>query len=152
MRKIPYHGYCFVCGNTSKRGLNAVLFLMDDGSLEAEYEFSIDFQGPPGYVHGAASFSLLDEVMGICAWASGYSVVLKHMEIEYFKMIPLYKRIRAVGRIERIEDNKKVFVVGEILDEGEIYIKARGLYIVLESELLKNVSKVHISNPVLDKS
>ncbi len=152
MRKVPYHGYCFVCGDTSKIGLNATMFLMDDSSLEAEYEFGIDFQGPPGYVHGAASFSLLDEVMGICAWASGYSVVLKHMEIEYLKMVPLYRRIRAVGRIERIEDNRKVFVIGEILDESETYIKARGLYIVLESELLKNVSKAHISNPVPNKS
>jgi len=142
MFKIPFHGYCFVCGEASKKGLNATLFLMDDNSVEAEYIFDINFQGPPGFVHGAASFSLLDEVMGICAWANGYSVVLRHMEIEYFKMVPLYKRIKAIGRIEKVEDNKKVFVIGEILDEKEIYIKAKGLYIVLENELLKNVSNI----------
>jgi hypothetical protein len=47
MFKIPEHGYCFVCGNSSKKGLNATLFLMDDRSVCCEYEFDINFQGPP---------------------------------------------------------------------------------------------------------
>jgi acyl-coenzyme A thioesterase PaaI-like protein len=85
MFKIPEHGYCFVCGSSSKKGLNATLFLMDDRSVCCEYEFDINFQGPPGFVHGAASFSLLDEV-----------------------------------------------------------IRARGLYILVENELLGNVKKVFI--------
>ncbi|MFZ8846923.1 MAG: hypothetical protein ACO2O6_07005 [Candidatus Hydrothermia bacterium] len=50
-----------------------------------EYEFDINFQGHPGFVHGASSFSLLDEV-----------------------------------------------------------IRARGLYILVENELLGNVKKVFI--------
>jgi len=144
MFKIPEHGYCFVCGNSSKKGLNATLFLMDDRSVCCEYEFDINFQGPPGFVHGAASFSLLDEVMGICAWSNGYNVLLRHMDIEYFKMVPLYKRIKAIGRIEKVEENKKIFVIGEIIYENEVYIRARGLYILVENELLGNVKKVFI--------
>lgn len=141
--KIPEHGYCFGCGKASKKGLNATFYLdTETGTVHTEYVYNIHHQGPPGYAHGGAIFTLLDETMGITAWVNGYSVVLRHIEVDYERAVPLGKRIKFEGKVERVEEDRKVFIVGRVYDEDGDYIRARGLYIHVEHDLFRHFRNI----------
>lgn len=146
MIRIPEHGYCFGCGKASKKGLNATLYYdPETRSVRAEYIYTIHHQGPPGYAHGGATFTLLDEVMGVTAWVNGYSVMLRHMDIDYMRPVPLGKRIFFEGKIDEVVDDRKIFIRGRIYDEEGDFIVARGLYVHVEHDLFRQYRRLLMS-------
>ena len=65
-RKLPEHGWCFVCGSENPHGIGLTLWVDDDGILTSEFTLNDAQQGPPSYAHGGASAAILDEAMGLC--------------------------------------------------------------------------------------
>lgn len=139
-RKLPEHGWCFVCGSENPHSIGLTLWVDDDGILTSEFTLNDAQQGPPNYAHGGASAAILDEAMGLVVWAAGLKVVAVKLEINYQKPLPLHQPLRVEARIMQ-KDGRKVFSSGEIkLADGITAVSGRGIYV--EAPLLfKNVEQ-----------
>ncbi len=137
-RQIPYHGWCFVCGNENPHGIGITMFVGDDGVLTSEFTLNEAHQGPPGHAHGGASAAILDEAMGLVVWAAGHKVAAVNLEINYHKPLPLNQPLTLETYIIEIH-KRKIFSTGEIkLTDGTIAVSGRGIYVVAP-DLFKNV-------------
>ena len=129
-RQLPYHGWCFVCGNENPHSIGITMFVDDDGVLTSEFTLNEAHQGPPGHTHGGASAAILDEAMGLVVWAAGHQVAAVNLEINYHKPLPLKQPLRLEARISQV-DERKIFSVGEIrLADSTAAVSGRGIYVV----------------------
>ncbi len=140
-RQLPYHGWCFVCGNENPHGIGITMFVDDDGVLTSEFTLNKAHQGPPGHTHGGASAAILDETMGLVVWAAGHQVAAANLEINYHKPLPLDQPLKVEARIIQVEE-RKIFSTGEIqLADSTVAVSGRGIYVIapqlFESFLLK---------------
>ena len=129
-RKLPEHGWCFVCGTENPRSMGLTLWVDDDGVMTSEFTLDKIHQGPPDYVHGGASAAILDEAMGLVVWAAGLQVAAVNIEINYHRPLPLYQPLKLAARITQ-KDERKIFSTGEIkLLDGTVCVSGRGIYVV----------------------
>ena len=129
-RQLPYHGWCFVCGNENPHGIGITMFVDDDGVLTSEFTLNKSHQGPPGHTHGGASAAILDETMGLVVWAAGHKVVAANLEINYHKPLPLNQALKVETRITQAEE-RKIFSTGEIqLADSTVAVSGRGIYVI----------------------
>jgi uncharacterized protein (TIGR00369 family) len=129
-RKLPEHGWCFVCGTENPHSIGIEMWVDDDGVMTSEFTLTDAQQGPPGFSHGGASAAILDETMGLVVWAAGMKVAAVNLEINYHKPLPLHQPLKLEARITE-KDNRKVFSSGEIrLPDGTIAVSGRGIYVV----------------------
>ena len=129
-RKLPEHGWCFVCGTENPHSIGIEMWVDDDGVMTSEFTLTKAHQGPPGFSHGGASAAILDETMGLVVWAAGMKVAAVNLEINYHKPLPLNQPLKLEARITE-KDDRKVFSSGEIrLPDGTIAVSGRGIYVV----------------------
>ncbi len=137
-RQIPYHGWCFVCGNENPHSIGITMFVDDNGVLTSEFILTEAHQGPPGHSHGGASAAVLDEAMGIVVWAAGHKVAAVNLEINYHKPLPLNQPLTLEARVTQIAE-RKIFSAGEIkLTDSTVAVSGRGIY-VAAPQLFENV-------------
>lgn len=129
-RKLPEHGWCFVCGSENPHSIGLSWYVDDDGILTSEFALNESQQGPPGLSHGGASAAILDEAMGLTVWATGLKVAAVNLEVNYHKPLPLHQPLRLEAHITE-QDERKIFSTGEIhLPDGTIAVSGRGIYVV----------------------
>lgn len=129
-RKLPEHGWCFVCGTENPHSIGITMWVDDDGVMTSEFTLTEAQQGPPGLSHGGASAAILDETMGLVVWAAGMKVAAVNIEINYLKPLPLHQPLKLEARITE-KDDRKVFSTGEIhLPDGTVAVSGRGIYVV----------------------
>ena len=129
-RKLPEHGWCFVCGTENPHSIGITMWVDDDGVMTSEFTLTDAQQGPPGLSHGGASAAILDETMGLVVWAAGMKVAAVNIEINYHKPLPLHQPLTLEARITE-KDDRKVFSSGEIrLPDGTVAVSGRGIYVV----------------------
>lgn len=137
-RKLPEHGYCFVCGKENPHSIGLTWWLDENGILTANFSLTEAQQGPPGHSHGGASAAILDEAMGLVVWAAGIKAAAVNLEINYHKPLPLHQPLSLEARIAA-QDARKTFSTGEILlDDGSVAVSGRGIY-VFAPQLFENV-------------
>jgi uncharacterized protein (TIGR00369 family) len=137
-RKLPEHGWCFVCGSENPHGIGLTWWVDENGIMTSEFTLNEAQQGPPGHVHGGASAAILDEAMGLVVWAAGHKVAAVNLEINYHKPLPLGLALSLEARVTQI-DERKIFSTGEIfLPDRTIAVRGQGIY-AAAPELFGNV-------------
>lgn len=136
-RQVPYHGWCFVCGDENPHSIGITWFI-EDGVMTSEFTLNEAQQGPPGHAHGGASAAILDEAMGLVVWAAGHKVAAVNLEINYHKPLPLHQPLTLEAKISQM-DERKIFSVGEIrLADSTVAVSGRGIY-VAAPKLFENI-------------
>jgi len=129
-RKLPEHGWCFVCGTENPHSIGLTLQVDDNGTLTSEFKLSNAQQGPPGYAHGGASAAILDEAMGLVIWATGLKVAAVNLDVNYHRPLPLHQALRVEACITQ-KGKRKIYSAGEIkLPDGTIAVSGRGIFVV----------------------
>ncbi|OIP00169.1 MAG: hypothetical protein AUJ98_08710 [Bacteroidetes bacterium CG2_30_33_31] len=143
-------GTSFVVGDDDENRLIVKYFLRNiDKKFIAKVYFGAKTQGPASHVHGGAMAAVLDEAMGLAAWAAGFSVVAKTISVDYISLLPLHTLATVETNVEKV-DGRKIFMSAKLIDElGKVYCSSTGLYITLplgtfsadgfHEELLKQV-------------
>ena len=80
----------FVSGDPASERIRIAYFRRGaDGALVAKVWFGPDAEGAPGHAHGGAIASVLDDAMGVAAWAAGRCVVTSTLQVRFRAMVPL---------------------------------------------------------------
>jgi len=129
MRELPEHGWCFVCGTENPHSIGVKWFLTDEGTIIADFAFTLAQQGPPGYAHGGSSAAVLDEAMGMSVWAAGIAAASVNLNVNYHKPIPLDTPVHVEARITGREE-RAIHTEGKItLPDGTVAVSATGIYV-----------------------
>ncbi len=123
----------FVSGDPEGERFRMRYFRDDKQALTALAWFGPETEGPPGHAHGGAMAAVLDEVLGLAAWAAGHPVVVGNLNIHFRRLLPLLMVARVETEIVSAK-GKKILVRGRLTDGGEtLYAEADCLCITILS-------------------
>lgn len=79
--------------------------------------------------------AVVDEVLGLAAWAAGYSIVVGNLNVSFRNMLPLHKVVSVETKVVSAE-GRKVLVHGRIYCEKTTYAVGECLCVTIQPELL----------------
>jgi uncharacterized protein (TIGR00369 family) len=122
--------------------------VLEDGTVAADFTIGDAQQGPPGYAHGGALASLIDEAMGAACWFSGNRGLSVHLGFDYKQAVPVGATVHVSGQVDRRE-GRKIFTIGSIrLADGSVAVSGEGIF-VDAPQLLGNTSGFTLESDAL---
>jgi len=120
----------FVSGEPNGNRYRVRYYQDEKKELRARIWFGPETEGPPGHSHGGAMAAVLDEVLGLAAWASGYRIVVGNLNVSFRNLLPLQEVVTVESRIVSVE-GRKVMVHGRICLGETVFAEAECLCITL---------------------
>lgn len=108
----------FVSGDPEGQRFRVHYFRDTQKNLVARVWFGPETEGPPGHAHGGAMAAVLDEVLGLAAWAAGHPIVVGKLNIHFSQLLPLETVMQVESEIVSVE-GRKVKVKGKIVSADE---------------------------------
>lgn len=106
----------FVSGDPEGNRFRVRYFRDGEQQLRARVWFGPETEGPPGHAHGGSVAAVLDEVLGLAAWAAGYPVVVGNLNVSFRNLLPLQQVVTVETDIVSAE-GRKVVVHGRVCGE-----------------------------------
>jgi acyl-coenzyme A thioesterase PaaI-like protein len=102
--------------------------------LRARIWFGPETEGPPGHAHGGSMAAVLDEVLGLAAWAAGYPIVVGNLNVSFRNLLPLEQVVTVESEVVSAE-GRKVLVHGRICDGERVFAEAECLCITIPESM-----------------
>ncbi len=103
--------------------------------LHARLWFGPETGGPPGHVHGGAVAAVMDEALGLAAWAAGYPIVVGNLNVNFRNMLPLEKVVTLESEVISVE-GRKIMVHGRLFQGETLYAEGKCLCITIKPKEL----------------
>ncbi|PLX81440.1 MAG: PaaI family thioesterase [Desulfuromonas sp.] len=124
----------FVSGDQTGNRFRMRYYRNLDRDLVARVWFGPVTEGPPGHAHGGSMAAVLDEVLGLAAWAAGYPIVVGNLNVSFKQLLPIQTVVQVNTRIESAK-GRKVLVHGEIHSlDGTVFAAGECLCITINKE------------------
>jgi acyl-coenzyme A thioesterase PaaI-like protein len=108
-----------------------VRYFRDGGEqLRARVWFGPETEGPPGHAHGGSIAAVLDEVLGLAAWAAGYPIVVGNLKVSFRSLLPLQQVVTVETALVSAA-GRKVLVHGRICRGETVYAEGECLCITI---------------------
>lgn len=120
----------FVSGEPDGDRFRVRYYKDEEQHLKARIWFGAETEGPPGHAHGGSMAAVLDEVLGLAAWAAGYPIVVGNLNISFRNLLPLKKVVTVETKIVSAE-GRKIMVHGRIFCEKTTYAAGECLCITI---------------------
>jgi acyl-coenzyme A thioesterase PaaI-like protein len=126
----------FVSGEPEGNRFRVRYYRDKEQNLQARIWFGPETEGPPGHAHGGSMAAVLDEVLGLAAWAAGYSIVVGNLNVSFRTLLPLQKVVTVESRVVSAE-GRKVVVHGRIYCNKAVYAEGECLCITIPNKSSK---------------
>lgn len=120
----------FVSGDPGGDRFRVRYYRDADQHLHARIWFGPETQGPPGSAHGGSIAAVLDESLGLAAWAAGYPVVVGNLNISFRNLLPLQTVVTLESEVVSIE-GRKIMVHGRLFSGDVLYAEGQCLCITI---------------------
>ncbi|QXE92594.1 PaaI family thioesterase [Geomonas subterranea] len=120
----------FVSGDSRGDRFRARYYRDADKHLHARFWLGPEAEGPPGHAHGGAVAAIMDEALGLAAWAAGYPIVVGNLNVSFRNMLPLKKVVTVESRVVSVE-GRKIMVHGRIFRGDTTFAEAQCLCITI---------------------
>lgn len=130
-------------GSSARNPIAPPMSIHSDGiESRCEVTLPLQYQGPPGRVHGGIVALLLDHVLGNAAnVGEGPRSFTRYLNVSYEAATLIGEPLTVVGRVGR-EDGRKLFMQGEVLCRGEVSARGEGLWLSPRDEWAAYRAKV----------
>jgi acyl-coenzyme A thioesterase PaaI-like protein len=123
----------FVSGDPEGERFRVRYYLDGAQHLKARIWFGPETEGPPGNAHGGSMAAVIDEVLGLAAWAAGYAIVVGNLNINFRNLLPLQKVVTVETKIVSVE-GRKIMVHGRIYCDKATYAVGECLCITKKNQ------------------
>lgn len=130
-RERRYVPNCPVIGRSNGLAPPAEFELLDDGTVRSEVTLGLEYQGPPGCVHGGIVALMFDAVLGRANHHAGTTGMTMYLDLDYRSPTPILEPIVITGRQIRV-DGRKVWSQGAIHHGDRLCATAEGLFVMPE--------------------
>jgi len=131
----------YVSGEPDGNRIRVVWWVHDDGRFTGHAWFGKGAVGPPGHAHGGSMAALLDEAMGVAAWAAGFKVVAAHLNLNFRHMLPLGSKVFVPVTCTRVSPRKIEVTARLEHEDGTVYADGVGLFVELRPEVLAKLGE-----------
>ncbi len=111
-------------------------FRIEGESVIGTGSFGLQYEGPPGSVHGGFVAAAFDEVLGMAQSLTGKPGMTGTLTVKYRKPTPLHQELRFVARVDRVE-GRKIFASSELFDGETLCAESEGIFISTDFEALR---------------
>ena len=128
----------FVSGDQTGNRFRMQYFRDCEGCLVARVWFGPVTEGPPAHAHGGSIAAVLDEVLGLAAWAAGHQVVVGNLNVSFRNLLPIKTVVQVNTELVSVQ-GRKVTVRGEVcsLDRSTVYATGDCLCIKINARELE---------------
>ena len=113
------------------------------GDVTATCTYGAAYEGPPGCLHGGFIAAGFDEILGFAQAQSGQPGMTGRLTISYRSPTPLFREVRFVGRLDRVE-GRKIYASAELLVGDTLCAEAEGLFISMKPEVFERLLKLRV--------
>ena len=106
----------------------------DGSTVVATCTYGAAYEGPPGCLHGGFIAAGFDEVLGFAQGYAGQQGMTGRLEISYRSPTPLFREVRFVARMDRVE-GRKIYTSATLSDGDRLCAEAQGLFISMKPEV-----------------
>ena len=101
----------------------------DGEGYRCDLTLPLQYQGPPGRVHGGIVALLIDHILGHAAnWQAEERSFTRTLTLDYDAGTPIGEPLTVRGRIARVEGRKR-FMEAEIVCDDVVRVRAHGLWL-----------------------
>ncbi|HEU4975339.1 MAG TPA: PaaI family thioesterase [Baekduia sp.] len=128
----PHHERCLGCGPGNPAGFGLRARRAGD-RVHCEVTLGPDHAGAPGYAHGGAVATILDDAFGFVAMLGGRPAVTARLEVDYRAPVLLGVPLTIEAWDEAPPGDRKRRLRGILRDpEGTVLAEANGLFVVVD--------------------
>lgn len=130
--RVPNHiPHDITPGSSGRNPLAPPMRIVPDGDwYRCDLTLPLQYQGPPGRVHGGIVALLVDHILGHAAGVGAEKrSMTRYLTVHYDGGTPIGEPLTVRGRINRIEGRKK-FMEAQIICNGEVRVRADGLWLL----------------------
>lgn len=120
----------FVSGDPAGDRFRVRYYRDADLHLHARIWFGPETQGPPGHAHGGSIAAVMDEALGLAAWAAGYPVVVGNLNVSFRNLLPLEQVVTLESEVVSAE-GRKIMVHGRLFCNDTLYAEGQCLCITI---------------------
>lgn len=120
----------FVSGDPAGDRFRIRYYRDADLHLHARIWFGPETQGPPGHAHGGSIAAVMDEALGLAAWAAGYPVVVGNLNVSFRNLLPLEQVVTLESEVVSAE-GRKIMVHGRLFCDDTLYAEGQCLCITI---------------------
>jgi len=128
----PHHANCLGCGPDNPGTLGLKLAI-DGERVRGEVTLDDRHQGAPGFAHGGAVATALDDTLGTLLVVLRHPGVTARLEVNYRRPAFLHRRFELEAWVERVE-GRKIEMAAEMREGSDIVADATALFIQVDRE------------------
>jgi acyl-coenzyme A thioesterase PaaI-like protein len=128
----PHHAGCMGCGPDNPAGLG-MRMERDGDRVRGFVQLDQRHQGAPGYAHGGAVATILDDALGMLLFILRRPAVTARIEVDFRRPAYLGRPFEVEARVDRVE-GRKLWMVAALRDAGELIAEARSLFLEVDPE------------------
>lgn len=132
-RLPPHHPHCLGCGPENPCSLGLELSIVDEERVRGEVTLDDRHQGAPGFAHGGAVATALDDTLGTLLLVLQHPGVTARLEINYRRPAFLHRPFALEAWVEKVE-GRKIQMAAEMREDGDVVADATALFIKVDME------------------
>src|SRR5204863_4030536 len=123
---------CLGCGDENPAGLG-MRMRRDGDRVVGDVTLDRRHEGAPGYAHGGAVTTALDDAIGMLLFVLRRPAVTARLEIDFRRPAFLERPFEVEAWAESI-DGRKLHLLAEMPDDVELIVSARALFLEVDQE------------------
>lgn len=129
----PHHDHCLGCGPANPAGMG-LQFQITGERVRSPLRLDRRHEGAPGFVHGGAVATALDDTIGTLLIVLRRPAVTARLQVDYRRPVFIGTDYVVEAWIDRI-DGRKLHLAGAITDTGgDLVAEATALFVEVDME------------------
>ena len=128
----PHHSNCMGCGPENAAGVG-MRMRRDGDRVRGEVTLDRRQEGAPGYAHGGAVSTVLDDALGMLLFILRRPAVTAKLEVNFRRPAYLERLFDVEAWVDSI-DGRKLHLAAEMRDAGELVADGRALFLEVDVE------------------
>ena len=128
----PHHPNCMGCGDSNPAGL-AMRMERDGDRVRGSVTLDRRHEGAPGYAHGGAVSTILDDALGMLLFVLRRPAVTARLEVDFRRPAYLGRPFDVEAWVDQV-DGRKLWMRAELHEGGELVAAARSLFLEVAPE------------------
>jgi len=126
----PHHPNCMGCGD---RNLVGIGMRMERDGERVRGSVTLDrrHEGAPGYAHGGAVSTILDDALGMLLFVLRRPAVTARLEVDFRRPAYLGHPFDVEAWVDEV-DGRKLWMRAELREHGEVLAAARSLFLEVD--------------------